>query len=54
MIILRGCRLIGIVCMVSMLEIMKRPVSPKKKRAKAQKDMQKTLGYLYQGSLQVG
>jgi hypothetical protein len=54
MMILRGCRLIGIVCIVSMLEVIKRPVSPKKKRAKAQKEMQKTLGYLCQGSLQVG
>jgi hypothetical protein len=53
MIILRGCRLIGIVCVVSMLELIKRPISPKKQRAKAQKEMQKTLGYLYQGSLQV-
>jgi hypothetical protein len=54
MMFLRGCRLVGIVCIVSILEVVRRPVSPKKKRAKAQKEMQKTLGYLYQGSLQVG
>ncbi len=55
MMILRACQLVGIVCTVTLLDIIKRPVSAKKKHAKAQKDMRKTLGHLYQETtLQLG
>ena len=55
MMIVRVCQLIGMVCLVSVQDLVRRPVSPKKKREKAQKEMQRTLGYLYQeSSLQVG
>lgn len=50
MMVLRVCRLVGIVCAVTVLDLVKRPISPKEKRAKAQKEMRKTLGYLYQES----
>ena len=55
MMFLRTCQLVGIICTVTVMDLFKRPVSPKKKREKAQKEMRKTLGYLYQeGTLQVG
>ncbi len=55
MMTLRACQLIGIVCTVTLLDLIKQPVSVKRKRANAQKEMRKTLGYLYQEtSLQPG